>query len=172
MKAWFFIALGFYVLFAIIGARDAAYLDVETERNVFHGRLVLLILIALVTGLVFFFWFLRIFPKGWAQQKRIGKIFLPLIFPFLAFILGKQVMIFVNNYIGSQKAVSITGRVAGKYTEKRRRGYDYFLLVMDTVRVKEHMLKVSAEAYEATLNGHFNKQFKIGSLGIIYRRNI
>ena len=171
MKVWFFIAVGVYIFLAIIGARDAAYMDLETKRAFFSNRISLLIVLAVVTGAGFFFGFVKLFPKGWSHQKFFVKILLPVIFLGSAFGINRGIAFFANSYTGNQQDILITGKVAGKYSEKKRRGYDYFLLVVDT-NGRPFTFEVSEEAFNETPEGHFNKQFTIGSLGIIYRRKI
>lgn len=175
MKALFFIAIAVYVFLMLLGLKGVAYIDNDKVDEVFKGQFLWFVLISLIIGLAFFFWFLRIFPKQWQRQNSWGRLGLLIMFPIVSLLCNRYGMIVVNNYIGYQQPVTIAGTLIGKYAKDKNRGMDwYYLQVFDSLTAKEYTFEVSKAAYHAMpyTNIPFNKEFKIGCFGIIYRKKL
>lgn len=173
MKVLFFVVIGLYFIITLIGTWHWDYLDVGTRDGFYADNRGLLILIALVTGTALFLWFKALFPKGWRKQKLMGKMLIPVMFTLLSFALNRQLVLAINNNTGRQEDTMIQGQLTKMYTEKMRRGYDYYVVVTDTVTFAQYKLRLSKEAYNALrYTNYFRKNFKTGSLGIIYRKEI
>lgn len=175
MKALFFLAIAVYVFFMLLGLKGVAYIDNDKVDEIFDGQFLWFILISLAIGIPFFFWFLRLFPKQWQVQNAFGRFMLLIMFPIVSLMCNRYGMIVVNNYIGYQQPVTIAGTLTGKYAKDRQRGMNwYYLQVSDSLTAKEYTFEVSKAAYQAMphTNVPFNKEFKIGCFGILYRKKL
>lgn len=85
---------------------------------------------------------------------------------------NKGVIKFINFSFGEQRKIVIQGRIQWKYIEDRKGVDHYFIRVTDAITNVTYKFKVDEGAYmNNELDGFINKEFTIGSLGIVYRKN-
>jgi hypothetical protein len=174
MKILFFLSIAVYAGLMVLGGTDAHYRDEGTANMVFNKALIYLIILSVLIGGGFFFWFQSVFPRWHQKQNAIGRIGIPLVFVLLSFAFNRWIMLLYNNYGGNQETIYLSGPVVEKYYEKRRRGRTYYLIIQNNRDQKQYQLRLTRKAYEFLGDSitYFDKEFKVGALGVIYRREL
>jgi len=173
MKILFFVAVAVYAGLMILGLWDANYRDTETSDILFQKALIYLIILSILIGGGFFFWLRAVFPRWYQKQNTMGRVLLPVLFVIYSFAFNRSIMMLYNNYGAGQRVFHLKGPVVEKSKLKRRRG-GRFLVVINSRDNKRYKLRLTKKAYQFLGNfpEYFDKEFKVGALGVIYRREL
>lgn len=166
----FILAVIAYLIVGLVGLATHAYVDMVSLDKAVSRLMVPLILLSLVMAAAFLYGFIKAFPRGFANQKRLGKIALPIVFAILAFAINRGFIMIWNTSLGKQETFYISGHVTDKWWEKSRRSKTYYIAVQDTVTGKRYEFKTRKSIYDNFESySEFSRKFTTGSLGIIYR---
>jgi hypothetical protein len=174
MKKKLFLFLGVFLIYFIlfiVGLKSNAYVDINTKDSILYKKyIVLLIVLSLVIGGGLLYWIMRIFEEY--PRKSLSYFFQLLGSAILSFVLNTGVLELCNFSIGRQESIMIQGHVRWKNIKEKRGLDSYFVVVADTVTYDEYKFKVDEETYKSIELGEiFVKEFKTGSLGIVYRKS-
>lgn len=174
MRIVFVAAVILYILLMVWGLTDAHYIDTYSSNAMLEKLFVNLVIISIITGLAFFFWFDYLFPEWRENQTILARVIIAVGFVVLSGTFNRWIFLLYNNYAGAQNAVVISGTVTSKYKAKKKNTASFYLVVWDSREDMERRLKLSRKAFNAFDDSEkqFNKEFKIGALGVIYRRDL
>lgn len=180
MKILFFVAVAVYAGLMLLGLQGTNYRDTETSDIVFQKALIYLIILSILIGGGFVFWVKSVFPRWYQKQNTMGRIMLPLMFVIFSFAFNRSIMMLYNNYGGGQTVLHLSGPVIEKYVIKEkyviqeRGSRSHYLVIINNRDKKQYRLRLTEKAYRSfgTLTEYFDKEFKVGALGIIYRRDL
>ncbi len=169
-KVWFLAALFLYSCIGILGLMGSAYTEVESLSKSINGKIFFLIILSVLLGISFFYFFTKVFPKGYMKQIKFVKVLLPVIFIAISFGLNRGWVKMLNT-IGYQKKLVIAGTIRGKKIERSGKTNFYYLRISDDLSGREYKFQVWKSVFQEVGNegNNFNKEFLLGSLGIIYR---
>jgi hypothetical protein len=112
-------------------------------------------------------------PEKYEKQKDKWsfRFLSPLIFLVLFFVLNTGILLPLNHLSSQQDSIHLAGIVMNKDSRFRSKGgRNYFLSITDTVVSKNYFFQVHKKIYNRFRQDDvFVKDFKKGSLGIIYR---
>ena len=131
-------------------------------------------LVAAVTGILTAYFFPKVFPKGFAIQRKAGKVLIILVLVGIFFPLTIGFFKFANSTIGKQELFTIDGRITNKWIKPgAKRTRIYYLKLRDDTSGDYFEFKVKRKVYDQLgfMGSSVQKDFYRGSLGIIYRRN-
>jgi hypothetical protein len=171
-KVIYIIIILVYTGFIILNTIEIGYVEVGYSGKLFSNYLPFMLMIALVTGLAAFYFFTKVFPKGYSMQRKPIKVLTSLLFLLLAFAITVKVFLFINESIGHQSVISVDGIIAKKWSERQnRRSTNYFLSIRDSLSGKYYEFVIKKYIYDliGEKGSKIDKEFYRGSLGIIYR---
>lgn len=160
-----------YLTIAVVGLTENDYVDVNTYDKMMWGNWVIMIGLALFVGSLFCVLLILIFGKK-QNQKYGGLVGLAFMIGFLAFFTNRGLIMFYNTHFGKQEKLELIGTIGGVWIENGSKGgTSYYLSINDTNLNKEYRFKIHRDIYEILRpNSSFKEEFRIGSLGIIYRK--
>jgi len=171
MKKWWFIAaIVFYGGMGILGLKGNSYTEETSFLATVNKNMPLLVIAAIIIGGIFFYFFTKIFPKGYTQQNQVARLFIPVVFMILSFALNRAWLQIINE-IGEQQSLILNGHIYAKRIERSGKTNFYYVVLVDSVTENQYTFKVKKPVYEGLGNNGdiISKKFLIGSLGIIYR---
>jgi hypothetical protein len=170
-KIIYLIAITVYIGVSVLGAYGNDYIETGGSASIVKENPVFVILTALIVGISVFWFFPRVFPKGYSGQNRAGRILLPVTFFILSFAFTIGVLLFINTTIGPQERVRINGVIEKKWVRGESRSKDYLLGLRDSASGRYYEFKVKKTVYEqiGNVNEKVAKDFYRGSLGVMYR---
>ena len=163
-------------LFVLLGISDSRfnYIVVGSGKPS-YTELIIELIIAIAAGYTTRYWFKKVFPKGYSMQKRPTKVF---FIPFISFLISLYLILIarksINAMIGKQETVMVEGSVWRKnYVKGNKGGKTYYLYILSVFPSAEYKLRVSRSVYNNTTTpSHFEKEFRKGCFGIIYRKEL
>lgn len=170
VRVIYFLSIFFYAGIGILGAVGHKYFEVDGGNRILNNYLLIISIIALAIGLLVFYYFKILFPKGYAKQNEIIRMLIPLLFVFLAFTMTVNVFKFVNSSLGAQKEITVEGFIEQKWQERGGKKMDYFIKMKDTVSGFSYAFEIKSNIYDMVgkKGDRISKVFYRGSLGVIY----
>ncbi|MEP7375192.1 MAG: hypothetical protein ABI675_17465 [Chitinophagaceae bacterium] len=171
-KGIFFISFVIlYVSLCVWGFTAIFYVEVKSLDAAVDRFLLLRILISIVTGPGLYLSGMWLFAPRYLVKWK-GPFLGSLLIFLLSFLLSKGILQWYNAHIAIQNEFSISGDVTAKEIEKNSKGgRSYRIIVYDPSLRKHFYFKVKEEVYGYfQIRSPFKKQFRMGSLGVIYRR--
>lgn len=175
MKVLFYLSALIYAVTGYVGALNPMYVETESVDRCLGRLLPLLIGCAVVIAAGYFVWFRKVFPKGYEKQRIAGKIAIPIIFACLSLAFNVGFIKLYNRSFGIQTPVLIKGHIIEKTIKKeRKRRKSYLVTIYDSGKTVNYKIEVKRTAFDQLENvgTSFKKEFIIGSLGMIYRKDI
>lgn len=175
MKQFLFISAAIaYVVTGLVGTKTYAYVDTESLDGTIGRLMVPLILFSVLVAAAFFYGFIKAFPGGFARQKKIGRIAIPIAIALVSFAINRGLVMICNSSLGKQETFDISGRVTDRWSERdSRRSRSYYVVVDDTVSRKQYRFRTGKYVYDNFDSySEFSRKFTTGSLGIIYREEL
>ncbi|MEO6612858.1 MAG: hypothetical protein ABIT05_10255 [Chitinophagaceae bacterium] len=161
-----------YAVIGLVGATGNAYMETKANQKLMSSYGLWLLLVAALTGILTAYFFPKVFPKGFAIQRKAGKILIIVVLVALFFPLTIGVFKFVNAHAGKQELFTIDGRITNKWIKAgAKRTKIYYLKLRDNASGGDFEFKVKRKVYEELgfMGSSFKKDFYRGSLGIVYR---
>ena len=174
-KVIYIVGIAIVSVIGIIGAIGSSYFEVGGGDRILAKYWFLISILSLLIGSTFYYYFPKVFPKGYSKQTRIGRIFLPIAFLCVAFVLLINIFKFINANIGYQHSFIISGTCIKKYSKRGTKGNrSYYLGFRELNTGKYYEFHVKKKVYEETnkIGDTINKVFFRGSLGAIYRNSL
>jgi hypothetical protein len=175
MKVVFVLSVAVYATLGIAGLCEPMYVDVNSNDWFLSKLLRVAFVIAIVVTALYFLWFSKAFPKEYKRQKILAGVGLYIVFVCISLSFNVGACKLYNRTLGSQKTLHVKGLIDQKLIEKKSKGRkSFFIIVTDTTSSAIWTLRVKQKAFEESGNegALFNKEFMIGSLGIIYRKDL
>jgi hypothetical protein len=125
-KAVFFISI--LLLFTIAMWRYIGnyYLDKESSQLSFTNHLPFLLPGAIILGIVYLMFFMKIFPKGWQKQTIAGQFCIVVAFLILAFAVMRQGSISLNFILPPKSKEMFKGVVVDRRFEREGKGTKFY----------------------------------------------
>ena len=175
MRVVFVLSIIVYATLGIAGLFEPMYVDVNSNDWFLRKLLPIAIAIAVVVTALYFFWFSKVFSKEYKKQRVLAGIGFYIIFVCISLSFNVGFCKLYNRTVGSQKPVYVKGLIHQRVINKGSKGREsFFITVTDTIGNATWYLRVKKKAFEESGNegASFDKQFMIGSLGIIYRKDL
>ncbi|MEO7924986.1 MAG: hypothetical protein ABIR30_14995 [Chitinophagaceae bacterium] len=163
-----------YTIIGIMGDAVNSYIQKGAGNKLIRTHGVWFFIVSVLVGLLAAYFFTKVYPKAWAQQRKGGKILIPVLLLIFSFALTIGVFKFTNAHLGKQTKVTIKGRIANKWFVKgAKRTRTYYLRLSDSPSGKEYEFRVRRKVYDQLgfMGSTIEKDFFIGSLGIMYRHS-
>jgi hypothetical protein len=146
------------------------YIDTQSEKDTTNRNLPFIIVIGLLLAIGYLFWFRKLFPVGWGQQKKVGKIMIVITFLVLGVVITRQTMISLDVMLPHRSKVLYEGVVMQKRIERGRKGgASYYFRVVNFRGKPDRELRVSHNIYNRYSSGErFEKYFLVGPFGVRY----
>jgi hypothetical protein len=172
MKKVFFFLFIIYLVPAITGNMEWQYFEKTKATEYLYKHWYFILLSAVLVFVLFFLLAKRSFKiLGDAQYKKFFS-FAYIVFFAVVLIVNSSYISFINNNTGSQKKLTISGTVTKKYKNfKRKKEDSRSIEITEALTGKKYLFRVRTSAYLSLKEGEpFSKEFQIGSLGILFRR--
>lgn len=172
-KLRFISAIVLYGGIGILGLMANAYTEEVSLSGTAERNLAFLVIAAIVIGGIAFYFFRKIFPKGYAKQNQFAKILILIVFIILSFALNRA-WLQVINVMGKQQTLRIDGYIYAKRIEHSGKTDFYYVILVDSVTEKKYDFRVKESVFNliGKHGDRISKEFVIGSLGIIYRSKL
>jgi hypothetical protein len=170
-KFLYVIAILFYGGIGILGLAGNGYMEKGGPDRIVYNNLLLVIFFSIATGLLVTIYFPKYFPKGWALQKRPGRVLIVILFCTLSFAATLGAFMFTNCSFGKQTLVRIDGIINKKWTVGGGKRHDYFLGIRDSISGTYYEFEVKKHIYQQVgeRGNRISRNFYKGYFGIIYR---
>lgn len=166
-----------YLTLAVAGMANFfsnAWLEGDSWIGFVRKNLAICLLLAGIIGMLVFMSFKNIFPELYEKKrKRYGlNYYLPGLTVLFMFVINTGIMIAFNSLFGYEKKIDVHGIVANTSTKyEGRNGMIYYVTIDDTVTHKRYWMRVKKKVFlQSKQNTTINKEFFLGRLGILYRR--
>lgn len=172
MKKVFFFLLIIYLVPAIAGNVEWQYFEKNKATEYLYKYWYFILLSAVLVFATFFLLAKKSFEiLVDARYKNFFSIAF-IVFFTIVLIVNSSYIIFINNNTGSQKKLTINGTVTKKYKNfKRKKEDNRSIEITEAITGKKYLFRVRTSAYLSLKEGEpFSKEFQIGSLGILFRR--
>ncbi len=174
-KVVYIVGCTIYSLIAITGAIGSSYFEVGGVDKILNRNWLLIAFLSLLAGSTAYYYFPKVFPKGYYSQKRIGRILLPVLFFSLSFFFTINIFKFINANLGHQRRIEISGKIEKKFSKRGSKGNrSYYLGLQDSASGQYYEFHVKKRVYEdiGEIGDTVRKIFFIGSLGAIYKNDL
>jgi hypothetical protein len=176
-KKMYIVILLIYLALAVGGMADFfsnAWLDGDTWTGFVKKHLAICLLLAGITGMLGFMSFKKIFAAWYEKKrKRYGfDYYFPALTVLFMFVVNTGIIIAINSVFGYDKKIEVHGIIANTSTTyEGRNGMLYYVTIDDTVTHKRYWMRVKKNVFlQSKQNNTINKEFYLGKLGIMYRR--
>lgn len=174
IRAIYILAAITYLVLSVVGRTYYEYVEVtglDRAQKKYIGHL---IAATLVAAAVFYWVFAKLWPVSFRKLNTAWRtrIVIPLLLIAVSFYWNEGVFRLIN--VSTSEPVIIDGVIKEKYYtgnyKKRRR---YFLEIREMATDYVYVLRLRRRTYESIPDSavFFKKEFKIGSLGIMYRKD-
>ena len=166
-----------YLALAIAGMADFfgnAWLDGDGWIGFVKQHLAICLLLAGITGMLVYLSFKKIFAAWYEQKrKRYGlDYYFPAFTVLFMFVVNTGIIVAFNSVFGYKKKIEVHGIIANTSTTyEGKGGMLYYVTIDDTVTHKRFWMRVKKNVFiQSKQNNVINKEFYLGRLGIMYRR--
>lgn len=161
-----------YFSLVFAGCKGYAYVEMKSDEAAFDDRIGVMIGISVLTGLLVYFLLRKGIPEQTKNMGRGSKIAMVLLLIVGTLFYNLKLMRKLNEWVGKNEMMVIDGRVTNKIRDTKGKGPPQFrVYVIDTKTGWRHIFETSRRAFDLLEEGNsFNKEFRIGSFGIIYRK--
>jgi len=169
-----------YILLGIVGLvvfYQNSYIDNYGWKAYMENYLVIGIVLSAIVGFTVFFLFKKLFPEKYAQRRnKVGWVYdyiFPILMAMFAFILNSAIPLPFNALLGYDKKIEVHGVIMNNIINHQgnRGGTTYFLSISDTVTNEHYYFRVKKNvSLKYQPHDTINKEFYLGKLGIIYRK--
>ena len=173
-KVIYIIGIVIVSVIGIIGAIGSSYFEVGGGDKILAKYWFLISILSLMIGGAFYYYFPKVFPKGYSNQKRVGRIFLPIAFLCISFVLMINIFKFINANFGYQHSFIISGICEKRYSKRGKKGNrSYYLGFREFNAGKYYEFHVKKKVYQefSMIGDTISKVFFKGSLGVVYRNS-
>lgn len=173
IKAIYILSIIVYCAVGFCGDFLNAYVEQTSKDKAMSKYLWQMIVVSLAIGITIFVLFKKAFPRGYEKQNSLSITLIFILFMILPypFIRGYALLI---NEVSTKKSVTINGNVKEKYIKESSKGWrTYFVVVENEQKTWEYEFEVKRSVYDRTPDSavSFNKEFTMGALGIVYRKD-
>lgn len=171
-KKLFLFLLVIFSATGILGQYGPAYWERSGGQKLFRQYWVILLLLMLGIGFVIHYYVPRIFTHFWESLKVWRKVVLAVAIVFLIFIFTMGIFKFINVSIGRVE-IPVKGIIYDKWKVRKKRSFDYYLVILDTANRKRYEFEVRRQVYELAGNpgDSYSNTFYKGCFGVIYRHD-
>lgn len=154
-----------------MGIKGNGYTEMGGTKRIIDHNLVLMILIALIVGLLSYYSFIKLFPKGYEKLNVFGRTGIPMVFVVIAFAFTTGFFLFANASFGKRQMVSVNGVIERKWLKDIGKSNEYYIGIRDTVTEEYYEFVIKKHIYDqlGAVGDGIIKDFYRGSLGVIYR---
>lgn len=128
--------------------------------------------VSLPISIIIFYISIFHIPAWKRRNGNIKTIFYAFCFVILAILTIYSHTLSFNVLIGKQKSKIINGKITYLSISYSKHGKSYYLKVKEKKTNKIYSLNISGnEYYKLKINTQYSKEWKIGSLGLLYKTN-
>ena len=149
------------------------YTEKDGDNIILKNYLIPILFIGLVAGILISYSFPRIFPKNYEKITASSRIFYLVFVLILSCCIAGGTFLFINASLGKRSILRIDGLIERKWWTSSSKSRTYYLGLRDTSTGNYYEFRVRKNIYEqiGETGDRVSKEFRRGSLGVIYRFN-
>ena len=172
-KKLFILLLLIFSATGVLGLYGPAYWERSGGQQIFRQYwLIQFFLTAVIWSLVIYY-MPRIFTRFWESLQVWRKVVLIVAVLVAIFGLTLGSFKFINVSIGRNE-LPVKGIIYSKWKVRKKRSFDYYLIIQDTVHRKQYEFEVRKQVYDLAGNpgDAYSNMFYKGCFGVVYRHDI
>jgi hypothetical protein len=145
--------------------------DVKSRHDFFNRNIILLLGISLLLAAIYFYLFVKLFPKGWSVQRKAGKVLIPIVFFLVAIGVSRGILLSLNQWLPAKTTEHYEGRVMWHEMKKTTKGVRSYFITLFTLGQPNREIEVRGRIFDQYGPGsQFKTTFYTGALGVTYTR--